>query len=153
MKKRVTKAGVGLTLFVVGIVGIASACGGKDPLPAPACVTNLATTCSPQYDPPTFDTIYAKILNPTCATGTGTCHTGDAHEAGLTFINADASYALLLGKNGAPVRVVPNDAACSLIVERLTAKDPTFHMPPGPTSVTPGELCTIVKWINAGAAR
>ena len=151
MIHRATKIGTGLFLF--GALATAPSCSSKDPASTPACVTSLATSCSPQYDPQTFDTIYAKILSPTCATGTGTCHTGDAREGGLAFIDEDEAYSLLLGKNGARARVVPNDAACSLIVERLTAQDPTFHMPPGPTSVTPGELCTIVKWINAGAAR
>jgi hypothetical protein len=113
----------------------------------------LSTACQPQYDPPSFDTIHAKIFVPTCATGRGTCHTSDGAKGGLVLENADTSYAMLLGKGGGRARVLPNDASCSLLMKRLTSTDPNTHMPPGSTSITPGELCTITQWIARGANR
>jgi hypothetical protein len=119
----------------------------------PPCVEGLSTSCAAQYDPPTFDTIYTKILHPTCASGTGTCHTPDAAKGGLVFDDPDRAYAMLLGKDGSRARVLPGDPACSLIMKRLSSTDPNYRMPRGPTPLTPGERCTVTKWIAAGAAR
>jgi hypothetical protein len=83
----------------------------------------------------------------------GTCHTSDAAMGGLVFENADTAYGLLLGTSGGRARVIPGDPACSLLLERLTSTDPNFHMPPGPNSISAGDRCTIVEWIDAGAAR
>jgi len=113
----------------------------------------VSASCKPQYDPPVYDTIFTKILKPTCASGTGTCHTADAAKGGLVFVDASQSHAMLLGTDGSRARVKPMDPSCSLLVERLTSTDPSFHMPPGPSSISSGELCTIVQWIAAGAKR
>ncbi len=114
-----------------------------------ACVQGLSVTCKPLYDPPTFDTLYAKLFVPTCASGTGTCHTSDAAKGGLVFASPDDAYSRLVGQG----RVTPNDPACSLVMKRVSSTDPSFHMPPGPTSISAGEQCTIVQWIAAGAKR
>ncbi len=116
-------------------------------------MTDLPATCAATYDPPLYQTIYDNILHPTCATGTGTCHTSDAAMGGLVFENADTAYGLLLGTNGGKVRVIPGNPACSLLIERLASSDPNFHMPPGPNSIPAGDECTIVRWIQAGAQR
>lgn len=129
----------------------AGACTSSAPAP-PACVT-VNADCKPQYDPPTFATIQDKIFRPTCATGTGTCHTADAAKGGLVLADPDDAYRRLLGQDGSHARVTPRDPACSLLTERLLSKDPDFHMPPGSTSLTDGEVCTIVKWIANGAER
>jgi hypothetical protein len=128
-------------------------CSPSDESPGePACVV-IDSSCRPQYDPPTFDTIHAKILKPTCASGVGTCHTSDAQKGGLVFEQIDPSYASLLGKDGSHARVLPGDASCSLLMKRLASTDPSYRMPRGPTPLTAGEQCTIAKWIAAGAAR
>ena len=114
---------------------------------------NLPATCAATYDPPIYQTIYDSILHPTCASGTGTCHTADAAKGGLVFENADDAYGLLVGTGGGKARVVPGDPACSEIVERLASTDPNFHMPPGPNSIPAGDQCTIIKWIQSGAKR
>jgi hypothetical protein len=139
-----------VALFLVLLAGCPSP---EDPPAEPPCVSGLSASCAAQYDPPDFATIHAKILKPTCASGRGTCHTSDAKKGGLVFEDADASYAMLLGKDGSRARVVPGDPGCSLIMKRLTSTDPSFHMPPGSTSIAPGEQCTIVQWIARGAAR
>jgi hypothetical protein len=117
--------------------------------PDPPCVQGLTPSCQAQYDPPTFDTIYAKILHPTCASGSGTCHTADAAKGGLVYEDPDTAYKLLVDGR----HVIPGDPGCSLIMKRLTSTDPNYHMPPGSISITPGEECTIVQWILAGAKR
>lgn len=139
-----------LTALVVGVV--AMSCTNAAP-GDPPCVAGLSAQCQPLYDPPTYDVLFTKIFHPTCASGTGTCHTRDAAKAGLVFEDADEAYALLLGKNGAHVRVLPGDASCSLIMKRLASRDPSYHMPPGKTPLTAAELCTVTQWIDNGAQR
>jgi hypothetical protein len=138
--------------FMIGMAALVGCSSGSDS-PTVECVQGLSTKCSPLYAPPVYQTIFDKTLHPTCASGMGTCHTSDAAKGGLVFEDADAAYALLLGKDGSKARVVPGDPACSLLLERLTSSDPNFHMPPGPNSILPGEQCAIVQWIAAGAKR
>jgi hypothetical protein len=137
--------------FAAALV-LAAGCGSKGD-DTPACVTNLPKTCMPLYDPPTFSTIYAKILHPTCAEGIATCHTSDGAKAGLVFENEDDAYALLLGQRGGRARVLPNDPACSLIIIRTASTDPNFRMPPGNVPLPAEELCDIQLWIAQGAPR
>jgi hypothetical protein len=139
------------TTFAAAVVVVAG-CGGKHD-DAPACVTDLPKTCMPLYDPPTFTTIYEKILHSRCAEGIATCHTSDGAKGGLVFENEDDAYALLLGQRGGRARVVPNDPACSLIIIKTSSTDPNFRMPPGNTPLPAAELCDIQLWIAQGAPR
>jgi len=134
-------------------IAVVSGCGASEPSNDAACVTDLPATCAPQYSPTTFPVVFDKILRPTCASGRGTCHTSDARKGGLVFDDADESYALLLGQRDGRSRVRVGDPACSLLVERLRAPTPTTRMPPGPTALTEGEICTVTQWIAAGAKR
>ena len=134
-------------LVLVALAG----CG--DDAPSYSCVANLATDCQPLVDPPTFQAIYDGTLHATCASGTTTCHSSDGAKGGLVFEDPDQSYALLLGMVDGRKRVVPNDPACSLLVERLDATTPTTRMPPGSVPLSAAEQCTIVKWILQGAPR
>ena len=133
-------------------VAIASCTSHSDP-PPPACVTGLSLDCKPLYDPPVYQTIFDKTLRPTCATGTGTCHTSDAAMGGLVLQDADSAYALLLGTTDGRKRVVPGDPACSLLMIRIDSTDPNLHMPRGPNSLLDAEKCAIAQWIAAGAKR
>ena len=129
------------------------ACSPDKPA-ALVCVDAPPTTCKPLYDPQTFPTIYAKILRPTCASGSGTCHTSDGAKGGLVFEDEQTSYDLLRNPAPpAPPRVTPGDTSCSLVMERLLSTDPDTRMPPGNTPLTEGEICTITKWIANGAPR
>ncbi len=121
--------------------------------PADACVAGLSTTCRPLYDPPTFDTLFEKILKPSCAQGMGTCHTDDSAMGGLVMEDADTTYAALLGELDQRARVVPGDPACSLLVRRLEARSADERMPPGPTPLSAAERCNVVLWIANGAER
>jgi hypothetical protein len=122
-------------------------------VPTPTCVPDLSPSCQPLYDPPTYQSLFDNILHPTCASGSGTCHTADFAPAGLVFEDANRAYALLLGTSGAPPRVLPGNPACSLIMERLESKDPSFRMPPGSAPLSAPALCTFVQWIARGAQR
>jgi Planctomycete cytochrome C len=148
--KQLARAIAVFALLALSATTMAQACSPSSGGPAPPpCVQGLSTSCQPLYSPPTFDTLYAKLFVPTCASGTGTCHTPDAAKGGLVFSSPDDAYSRLVAQG----RVIPNDPSCSLIMKRLTSTDPNFHMPPGPTSISAGEQCTIVQWIAAGAKR
>jgi hypothetical protein len=121
--------------------------------PLDPCVSGLNTACSPLYDPPTFDTLFEKILRPSCAQGMGTCHTADGARGRLVMEDADETYGALLGELGQRARVVPGDPACSLLVRRLEAPGADERMPPGPTPLSAAERCTVVLWIANGAER
>lgn len=141
--------------FVAGAAAsfFLAACTSSDGTPTdPPCVSGLTADCAASYDPPTFSTIHAKILKPTCASGTGTCHTSDAAMGGLVFEDEKQSYALLLGQNGGKPRVLAHDPSCSLLEKRLSSTDPSYRMPRGPTPLSAPDHCTITKWIAAGAA-
>jgi hypothetical protein len=133
---------------------LASACTTKAPV-EPACVPDLpAPTCKPTYDPPVYATLYENVFHPTCAAGTGTCHTTDGHKNGLVFENEDEAYNLLLAPAGTRARVLPRDASCSILMKRLTSHDPDYQMPPGSSArLSDGEICAITQWIAAGAKR
>jgi hypothetical protein len=141
--------------FVIAIIVLeqgSCSSGGSGPT-APSCVTGLTADCKPLFDPPTYSSIFAQILQPTCAQGMGTCHTADAAMGGLVFQDPDQAYALLLGQGGGRARVNPGDPSCSLIIIRLESNDPTFRMPPGPTPLLESARCDMVQWIANGAAR
>jgi hypothetical protein len=143
------RSGARLGLVVV----CALACSDPPEKPAEACVSELATDCSPLYDPPTFPVIFEKILKPSCAQGMGTCHTSDAAKGGIVMEDADITYDRLLGELDQRARVKPGDPACSLLVERLEAASADERMPPGPTPLSAAERCTVVLWIANGAER
>jgi hypothetical protein len=130
-----------------------SASSSADAATDPPCVTGLTTTCAATYAPPTFDTIFTNIFQPNCAVGTGTCHTSDFAAGGIVFANESDAYATLLGADGGTAYVLPNDPGCSTLMKRLESADPSYHMPRGPTSLSDGDLCTIVQWIGEGAMR
>ncbi len=133
-------------LLLAFVAACTSSSGGTSD---PPCVTSLPASCQPTYDPPIWSTIHAKILAPTCATGKGTCHTPDFAPNGLDLADADKSYGELLDGR----RVLPKDPGCSLLVKRLASTDSSYRMPRGPTPLSAGDLCTVTKWIENGAAK
>ncbi len=144
--------------IVVGGLGFAAfaiACASSEPAAPsePPCVAGLSTSCKPQYDPPDFATLHAKIFAPTCATGGASCHGRDGKKGGLDLSDEATAYAALTGKDGARARVVAGDPACSVLVKRVASSDPGYHMPPGSIALSAGEQCAITLWIARGAAR
>lgn len=137
--------------FVLG--AILAACSGGEDGPAGSACVQVSSDCKPLYDPPIYSTLFEKTFRPTCASGVGTCHTGDAAKGGLVFENADTAYSMLLGTQGGRARVIANNPSCSLLVEKLESTDPNFRMPPGSTALSPAERCAIELWIANGAKR
>lgn len=134
---------------VFGIVAMFAACGGGEA--EPPCVAALEPACAPTYDPPVFDTIFYEILLPTCGGGRANCHSAQGRNGDLIFDDIERAYAGLVGPDRELVRA--GDPSCSRLTKRLYSPDPNYHMPPGSTSLTDGELCTITRWIRDGAAR
>ena len=138
--------------LLAGAIAVAGC--GSDPPPDQnhTCVENLNTDCSELlYDPPVYSTIYSKILQPKCATGSG-CHSADVAMGGLAVTDADQTYDALLGIKGGVKRVIPRDAACSPLMVRLESRDPNFVMPRGDRLTEPA-LCVFVQWIKQGALK
>ena len=132
------------------LAGIVLACGCSDSEPAQACVQTLDLACAPLYSP-TFDQVYARTLQPTCALAGASCHSSEGAMGGLVFADPDSAYEALLGQSGAAARVVAGDAACSELVERLYAPGAQV-MPPG-SPLADAERCAVVQWIQNGAKR
>ena len=69
---------------------------------------------------------------------------------GLVLEDPTESYDALLGRNGAPRRVIPGDPACSDLMVRLDSPGQEWSMPPG-TPLDERARCAIRRWIAAGA--
>ena len=146
--RRVMRTGA-LAGVVAGVIGWAIALGGcGEPDPDQPCVT-LNPDCSPLIDPPRYSAIFAQIFQPNCSTA-GTCHGPPMPKAGLSFQDSAEAYELLLGTRGGRARVLPDNPGCSILAQRLLSNDPGFRMPPG-TGLTGPQLCSVVKWLAAGA--
>lgn len=128
------------------------ACEGEDDDgdDAPMCTT-VDTSCTPAFQP-TFDNVWAQVIQPSCGTPGTSCH-GEAGAAGaengLVFSDIDGAYDALVNKGF----VSPNDAACSAMVVRLESDNPNTRMPPGNTPLDPGLRCGVIQWIEGGAQR
>lgn len=136
------------TLAVAAALGIAG-CSDRDT--TAACVTDVTTQCQPLY-PPTYDQVFNRTLSTTCAQPGGVCHASAGVQGGLLFVDADQSYAMLLGEQGGDARVLPGNPACSILVERVASTDASTVMPPK-APLSAAETCAIVQWINNGAKR
>ena len=145
---------------------------------APACTTvatgSVTVTCSAAGPPPTFTGVYTAIIERHC---TGCHHPGGSGVAvgKLDMSSQDVAYADLVGVDaqgtgtGASgvtcasampprVRVVPGDAAASLLFNKvdskLTGQSPLCGspMPLGSEpALTEDEVSLIAAWIDAGA--
>lgn len=130
-----------------------AACGdGGTSAPLP-CVADLPTDCSPLYEP-TYQQLYEQTLRPTCGQRGSVCHAGGgagAVETGLIIDTAEETYRLLTAPPmGQSPRAVGGDAACSLMMIRVSSAEPAVLMPPG-MPLSDAERCVIQKWIEAGA--
>jgi polyvinyl alcohol dehydrogenase (cytochrome) len=113
---------------------------------------------------PTFAAIYGEIIQPSC--GGPSCH-GSSAGGQLVMQSKQATYDALvnvkaMGVNVTAVgvncadtglsRVVPNDPANSLFLDKVEAAMPKCggHMPPG-GNLTAAQLTQIRDWISTGA--
>jgi hypothetical protein len=131
---------------IAAAIAAVAACASKN-----ECVTGLPAECSPLY-PPTFDNVFSRTRAPTCAQPGGICHATAGVQGGLLFVSTDSAYAMLLGRTDGVARVIPGNAACSPLVERIESSDPHTVMPPE-APLSAAERCAVRQWIDAGAQR
>lgn len=123
---------------------LVASCGGD--VSAPNCL-QLEPDCSPLYDP-VFNQVFSNTLARSCGVGAGSCHAAAGAKGGLVLDDADIAHAQLMLND----RVIPGDAACSVLLKRLDHQTPSRVMPPG-AKLSAAEICSVRKWIEAGAQR
>jgi Protein of unknown function (DUF1553)/Protein of unknown function (DUF1549)/Concanavalin A-like lectin/glucanases superfamily/Planctomycete cytochrome C len=115
------------------------------------CVTAAAASLLPRAaaqssisKPVDFNRDVRPILSDNCFT----CHGPDDKQR-MARLRLDTREGAM-AKAGV---IVPGDAANSILVKRITAKDPTFRMPPVDSGHTLSEqqVATLVRWIDEGA--
>jgi hypothetical protein len=122
---------------------LAAGCSDGPPL---ACVDDVDfATCPPLYAP-TWTNVYTNTIADTCASGGASCHAAAGGQGGLVLEGADRAYQALTTRG----YVIPGDAACSEMVERLYTRNPDLLMPRGARLPDP-EACAIGKWVALGA--
>jgi len=119
--------------------------------PPPACIT-VDLTCAPGYQP-TFDNVYANTIVPKCSM-TSSCHSAAGHQANLDLAGDEASaHAALMAMSSidpSRARVVPGNAACSLMIVRTDSPGTDYQMPKG-DALSKEESCALIQWVQAGA--
>jgi len=74
------------------------------------------------------------------------CHGPDVHKGGLRF---DTTAAILKGGKNGPL-FEPGKSGSSYLIERLLGKDGSPQMPMGFAPLSPEDISTIKRWIDAG---
>lgn len=101
-----------------------------------------------------YEALYRQVFVPSCANNAGDCHqSGDSHGAaagGLHFREPQSAYEILLEAKRA--YVVPGAPECSRLAHRILTDDPQRRMP-RIGHLTDEEVCAVLTWIEAGAAR
>ena len=128
---------------VMGWVLVMVACGDE---PTETTCPPVAAECAPQYEP-VFDSVYINTIQRSCGVGANSCHGSSSAAGNLDLSSPMVAHEQLLEKN----RVIPNDPACSVMVQRMNHSDSSLLMPPG-SPLSPAEICAVQKWIEAGAA-
>jgi len=118
-----------------------SGCSGGDL----DCVEAQAADCQPLYQP-TYDQVFARTIEPRCAVSGGACHSGSDSKGNLRLDDIDQAYSQLVDTG----RVLPGDAACSLLVIRIEGGGGV--MPPG-APLSEAERCAVETWVANGAKR
>lgn len=139
------RSGFALGLVVATSVVVGAASCSDDGGGNSSCVLALEPDCTPLYEP-TFDAIFTRTIEPTCAVAGGACHSPSAGRGGISFGSADEAYSELVGEG----RVAPGDPGCSLVVRRIAGQ--RGFMPPG-MPLSSAERCAIETWITNGALR
>ena len=136
------------SLLALGVSVVACSGDDGDEL---KCVEQLATDCVPTFDP-TWDNVYANVVRQSCGGSGVSCHGPQGQGGGLELTSKDGAFASLLGDVDGRPRVLPNDPACSILIERLESTNPSRWMPAGASAPLPaGTRCAVQKWIEMGA--
>jgi mono/diheme cytochrome c family protein len=91
---------------------------------------------------------FSRDIQPVLAKRCVACHGPDTQEAGLRLDEQAGATRDLA--SGAPA-IVPGDAAASEILARITSSDPDVQMPPEGARLTPAQVDSVRRWIDAGA--
>ncbi len=124
----------------------------------PACCHHIPATfllifaacCGgyPDFAAATADDLYQQQVRPVLRERCVSCHGALRQEAGLRLDTAD-----LVRRGGdSGAGVVPGDAATSLLLTRVTAKDLSIRMPPEGEPLKPEQISALRNWIQSGAA-
>jgi hypothetical protein len=119
--------------------------------PQPPACTTIDLTCAPGYTPD-FDSVYQNTISASCAQS-ASCHSATGHTGNLDMSTEALAYTELLQNSSidpSRKRVVPGDAACSLMVVRIEATGEPYQMPKG-GSLLPPARCAIAQWVQNGA--
>jgi hypothetical protein len=104
--------------------------------------------------PGSLDALHRDIIQPSCASTAGACHAGQ-FEPNLS--TPALFYANLVARPGLEhpkqLRVVPGDAAASLLVDKLRNRNVGTQMPLGAPPLVEAKLALIEQWIKDGALR
>jgi hypothetical protein len=74
------------------------------------------------------------------------CHTGDQKKGGFSLNTRESM--LSGGESG--LEVLSNDNSSSVLLNRITSKDPDLRMPPDGPGLADEEILTLKKWVQAG---
>jgi hypothetical protein len=91
---------------------------------------------------------FTRDVQPILQKQCGRCHGADRDRAGLRLHTRDA---LLAGGDSGPV-IVPGNSSASLLVQRVTSRDPKERMPAAGAPLTKEQIALLKKWIDQGAA-
>lgn len=117
---------------------------GCDDAPAPAaCLSGEPADCAPLYDP-TFENVYTRTLEPSCAVGGPACHGADGTAGNFRLADRASAHAAVMQY------VLAGDAACSPLSTRLDGVGGN-QMPPG-VALDDAAKCAVRQWIANGAA-
>ena len=105
-----------------------------------ACV---GSACGADGSPVDYATEIKPVFTERCLA----CHGALKQEAGLRL---DTGAAVRLGGDSGPA-VTPGDAAGSYLIERVTAEDPSYRMPPEGEPLTPQQIERLKAWIEQDA--
>ena len=99
----------------------------------------------------TLETLSAEIFTPSCAVSG--CHSGPNASNGMSLeagVIADEIIGVASTRDGAILRIAPNDPDNSLIVQKVRGETGS-RMPFGGTALSDEAIAKIVEWIEAGA--
>jgi hypothetical protein len=108
-----------------------------------------ASTLRGEQDQAGHVEFFEKKVRPILVGHCYTCHSADTRPAG--GLRVDDRNGLLSGGNTGPA-VVPGDPARSLLVQRVTHKDPKKRMPQEGQPLNDKQVADLTQWIQDGAA-
>lgn len=110
-------------------------------------VLTLATTAwTSAADEPAGPVDFAHEIVPLLQKRCAKCHAGTQHKGSYSI---NSRHSLIGGGDSGPA-VVPGASAKSELVERVSADDASFRMPPEGERLTAGQVDLLKKWIDGG---